>query len=131
MAKLDRLKEEIGWLKVIFSILIAIDISLNNKRIKSIDNNQVIISYKDYKDNNKEKELKLTGKDFIERFLFHILPPNYHKIRYYGILANGNNKKREKILKSLIEAGKAKKISPKVLFTKLFFDLSTTLLYPK
>jgi len=88
-------------------------VAISNKRIKSIDNNQVIISYKDYKDNNKEKELKLTGKDFIERFLFHILPPNYHKIRYYGILANGNNKKREKILKSLIEAGKAKKTSPK------------------
>ncbi|KPA15828.1 transposase [Candidatus Magnetomorum sp. HK-1] len=81
-------------------------VALSNNRIKSIDNNQVIISYKDYKDNKKEKELKLTGEDFIDRFLFHILPPNYHKIRYYGILANGNKEKLKKIVTALIESGK-------------------------
>ncbi|KPA19619.1 transposase [Candidatus Magnetomorum sp. HK-1] len=83
-------------------------VALSNNRIKSIDNNQVVITYKDYKDNKKEKELKLTGEDFIDRFLFHILPPGFHKLRYFGILANGNTEKREKAIQALKEAGKSK-----------------------
>ena len=78
-------------------------IALSNNRIKSIEDGHVTISYKDYKDNKKEKELRLSSEDFIDRFLFHILPPNFHKIRYYGILANGNKNKLEKVNKSLSE----------------------------
>jgi len=83
-------------------------VALSNNRIKSIDNNQVVITYKDYKDNKQEKELKLTGEDFIDRFLFHILPPGYHKLRYFGIFSNGNTKKQQKAMDALKEAGKFK-----------------------
>ncbi|ETR68107.1 MAG: transposase [Candidatus Magnetoglobus multicellularis str. Araruama] len=83
-------------------------VALSNNRIKSIDNKHVVISYKDYKDNKKEKDLKLTGEDFIDRFLFHILPANFHKLRYFGIFANGNTEKREKAVQALKEAGRYK-----------------------
>jgi len=76
-------------------------VAISNNRIKEIENDKITISYKDYKDNNTEKELTLSANDFISRFLLHILPPNFHKIRYYGILANGNKDKLEKARASL------------------------------
>ena len=50
--------------------------------------------WRDYKDNNKMKEMTISIQEFIRRFLLHILPPHFMKIRYYGILGNKNNKKK-------------------------------------
>ena len=71
----------------------------------------MIITYKDYKDNNKEKELNLSGNDFIDRFLFHILPVGFHKLRYVGIFANGNTEKREKAIQALKSYIKSQRIA--------------------
>ena len=49
--------------------------------------------WRDYKDNNKMKEMTISIQEFIRRFLLHILPPHFMKIRYYGILGNKNKKK--------------------------------------
>ena len=43
---------------------------------------------------NKMKEMTVTIEEFIRRFLLHILPPHFMKIRYYGILENRNKKKK-------------------------------------
>ena len=43
---------------------------------------------------NKMKEMKISIEEFIRRFMMHILPPNFMKIRYYGILGNRNKKKK-------------------------------------
>ena len=52
----------------------------------------VTITIKDYKDNNKTKMLTMTGIEFIRRFLMHILPKGFVKIRHCGLLANRNKK---------------------------------------
>lgn len=67
-------------------------IAISNNRIKSLDNDSVTITLKDYKDDSKKKLLTLKGVEFIRRFLMHILPKGFVKIRHYGILANRNKK---------------------------------------
>lgn len=67
-------------------------IAISNSRIVSMDAGTVTIAVKDYKDNSKTKTLTLTGIEFIRRFLMHILPKGFVKIRHYGILANRNKK---------------------------------------
>jgi len=48
--------------------------------------NQVIFTMKDYRD-GKQKELKLQSVEFIHRFMLHVLPKSFCKIRYYGLFA--------------------------------------------
>ena len=64
-------------------------IAISNSRIISIDNDTVTIAAKDYK-SKKKKTVTMQGIEFIRRFLMHVLPKGFVKIRYYGILANRN-----------------------------------------
>lgn len=67
-------------------------IAISNHRIISIANGQIRFSYKDNQEKDKSKmwkEMVLPADQFIERFLWHILPKCYHRIRHYGFLNNG------------------------------------------
>ena len=48
--------------------------------------------YKDYKDNSKIKTMTSSAEEFIRRFLMHVLPKHFNKIKHYGILSNRNKK---------------------------------------
>ena len=50
----------------------------------------VTFSYKDYADNYKRKQMTLTSIEFIRRFLMHVVPKGFVRIRHYGFLANRN-----------------------------------------
>jgi len=67
-------------------------VAISNERIKNIENGLVTFEYKDYKDNSKIKEMTITAEEFIRRFLLHVLPNNFTKIKHYGILSNRNKK---------------------------------------
>lgn len=67
-------------------------IAISNKRIQTIEGDSVLFSWKDYKDGNKRKTMALNANEFIRRFLLHVLPPGFCKIRYYGLLASRNRK---------------------------------------
>jgi len=70
-------------------------VAISNSRILSVENSQIRFSYKDNKEKDKSKmwkEMVLPADQFIERFLWHILPPHYHRIRHYGFLTNGKKK---------------------------------------
>lgn len=75
-------------------------VAISNERIRKIENGKVIFEWRDYKDNNENKEMTITVEEFIRRFAIHILPPNFMKIRYYGLL--GNRNKQKKLLKCKI-----------------------------
>jgi hypothetical protein len=60
--------------------------AIANSRIISIDNNIIRFKYKDYKDNSKHKIMKLSSDEFIKRFLYHIPPKRFFRIRYYGAI---------------------------------------------
>ena len=63
-------------------------IAISNHRIKSIAGGKVTFTYRDRKHNNELKEMTLSAMEFIRRFLLHVLPFRFMKIRYYGFLAN-------------------------------------------
>lgn len=67
-------------------------IAISNKRIQGIEGDNILFSWKDYKDGNKRKSMSLKVNEFIRRFLLHVLPPGFCKIRYYGLLASRNRK---------------------------------------
>lgn len=69
-------------------------VAISNERILEVTDNTVRFKWRDYKDNNKIKEMEISIQEFIRRFLLHILPPYFMKIRYYGILGNKNKKKK-------------------------------------
>jgi hypothetical protein len=57
-----------------------------------MENDRVSFSWKDYADGNKKKIMTLDASEFIRRFLLHVLPDGFVKIRYFGFLANRNRK---------------------------------------
>lgn len=65
-------------------------IAISNRRILSIADGRVTFSYKDRQHNDQEKVLTLSVEEFIRRFLIHVLPAGFHKIRHYGLLAARN-----------------------------------------
>ena len=69
-------------------------VAISNDRIVKVEDDKVRFKWRDYKDKNRMKEMTITIEEFIRRFLIHILPPKFMKIRYYGILGNRNKKKK-------------------------------------
>ena len=66
-------------------------VAIANSRIKSMEGNRVVFSMKDYKD-GKQKIIQLQSTEFIRRFLLHVLPKSFFKIRYYGLFATRNRR---------------------------------------
>jgi hypothetical protein len=76
-------------------------IAISNNRIISINEDTVTFGVRDYKNDNKKNKVTLTKIEFIRRFLMHVLPKGFVKIRHYGILANRNKKTRLKLCRKL------------------------------
>ena len=76
-------------------------VAISNSRIINIDNGKVTFKWRDYRDNNKMKTMVLDAEEFIRRFILHILPPRFMKIRHFGLLGNRNKTKKLTLCKSL------------------------------
>ena len=63
-------------------------VALSNNRLVSFEHDQVRFRYKDYAHGNRRKVMSLDAGEFIRRFLLHILPRGFMRIRHYGLLAN-------------------------------------------
>lgn len=86
----------------------AYKVAISESRIIKYENKEVTFKYKDRKDNNKEKVLTVTERDFIRRFKLHILPKGFMKIRGYGILRNRDKRSRIEKIKKIIRNIKGK-----------------------
>jgi len=83
-------------------------VAITNNRILQLAEGKVTFSYRDREDNNKIKVMVLDAFEFIRRFLLHVLPDGFMKIRHYGILSNRNRKEKLFVCKELLGAsGKA------------------------
>jgi len=67
-------------------------IAISNRRLISADANGVTFRYKDYRIEGPDRytTMTLTTDEFIRRFLIHVLPKRFHRIRHYGLLASAN-----------------------------------------
>jgi hypothetical protein len=62
--------------------------AISNSRVEAVSAEGVLLRYTDYADHNEKKLLSLSGEEFIRRFLLHILPKGFHRVRFAGFLAN-------------------------------------------
>lgn len=63
-------------------------VAISDQRIQEVTDDSVTFSYKDYRDQGKTKSLTLAGEEFLRRFLLHVLPKRFMRIRSYGFLSN-------------------------------------------
>lgn len=87
-------------------------IAISNKRILSFENGLVTFSYKDYAKGGKKRKMTLSAKEFIRRFLQHILPGRLVKIRHYGFLANAARSNKINLIRKKLNDIKALPTQP-------------------
>jgi Putative transposase len=63
-------------------------VAISNNRLVSMDDGKVRFHWRDYRDDNRRKTMTLSAEEFIRRFLIHVLPDGFHRIRYFGFLGN-------------------------------------------
>jgi hypothetical protein len=63
--------------------------AIANSRLVALDDEEVAFSYKDYRRGGRSRVMRLAPHEFIRRFLLHVLPDGFHRIRHYGFLARG------------------------------------------
>lgn len=78
-------------------------VAISNNRIVSIKNGKVTFTYRDRHRNDQIETMALDADEFIRRFLLHVLPRGFMKIRYFGFLANTNKNKCIPLLRKLID----------------------------
>jgi hypothetical protein len=79
-------------------------VAISNRRLLSMEHGRVTFGYKDYADGNKSKVMTLEATEFIRRFLLHILPRGFVRIRQFGFLANRGRGKKLALCRALLGA---------------------------
>jgi Putative transposase/Transposase zinc-binding domain len=70
-------------------------VAIDNRRLVSLDDGRVTFRYKDYADDRRTKTMTVSAAEFLRRFVQHVLPTGFVKVRHYGLLAN---RRREELL---------------------------------
>jgi len=103
-------------------------VAISNNRIVRVENGQVTFRWRDYRDGDTVKLMTLDVFEFIRRFLLHILPTGFFKIRYYGILSSRNRQtklKRCKEIFGIIDDQKGQ-ATHSATWEELLFELTGT-----
>jgi hypothetical protein len=77
-------------------------IAISNSRILRMDGETVTIKVKDYKNGGQWKELTLDGIEFVRRFLMHVPPRRFVRIRHYGLLSSRNKNRKITLCRNLL-----------------------------
>jgi hypothetical protein len=79
-------------------------VAISNRRLIAFDENGVTFRYKDYRRDGTERQqvMTLTTDEFIRRFLIHVLPRGFHRIRHYGLLASSTHKDAMALARKLL-----------------------------
>ena len=63
-------------------------VAISNSRLVRLQGDEVTFTWKDYAQGQRLREMTISGEEFLRRFLLHVLPDRFVRIRYYGLLAN-------------------------------------------
>ena len=77
-------------------------VAISNNRLLSMDDGKVRFRWKDYRDGNRQKTMTLDGGEFMRRFLIHVLPDGFHRIRYFGFLSNCQRARKLALYRELL-----------------------------
>jgi hypothetical protein len=86
-------------------------VAISNHRLVKLENGRVTFRYKDYADDNKQKLMTLDALEFLRRFVQHVLPAGFTKIRHYGLLANRFRTERLSLARRLLLATALESVS--------------------
>jgi hypothetical protein len=86
-------------------------VAIANSRLLDLDQTHVSFRWKDYRESgsHKNKVMRLEIAEFIRRFLLHVLPSGFHRIRHYGLFANGHRADKLALCRSLLDVPPAPK----------------------
>ena len=89
-------------------------VAISNTRLVSADAKTVAFRWKDYriKSGDGQKVMRLATDDFIRRFLIHVLPGGFHRIRHYGLLASAARKANIVKIRNLLEPPRPEQVTP-------------------
>lgn len=76
-------------------------VAISNHRIVGMEDDKVTFRWRDYRDGNRQKEMTLAAQEFIRRFLMHVLPKGFTRIRHYGLLSPRNRKMKLPLCRKL------------------------------
>jgi hypothetical protein len=82
-------------------------VAISNARLLKLEEGQVTFRYKDYADAHQHKTMTLSAEEFLRRFVQHVLPRGFVKMRHYGLLANRHRQQRLEICRRLLLVGTA------------------------
>jgi len=74
-------------------------VAISNNRILKLENDKVTFKWRDYRDNSRWKTMMLDAEEFMRRFLMHVLPHGFTKIRHYGFLSSRGKQKKLRVCK--------------------------------
>jgi hypothetical protein len=77
-------------------------VAIANSRLVAMTDDAVSFLWKDYRQEGRRKVMALEPADFMRRFLLHVLPPHFHRIRHFGFLANGHRAARLALCRQLL-----------------------------
>jgi hypothetical protein len=79
-------------------------VAIASGRLVRLESGRVTFTYKDYADDSKTKELTLSAVEFVRRWVQHVLPRRFVKIRHYGLLANRHREAKLAVCRRLLLA---------------------------
>jgi Putative transposase/Transposase zinc-binding domain len=77
-------------------------VAISNDRLIRLDNGKVTFRWKDYQAGNRQKHMTLDAEEFLRRFLMHVLPAGFVRIRHYGWLANAQRRYKLALCRELL-----------------------------
>ena len=77
-------------------------VAISNDRILAVGNGKVRFRWKDYRRQHRWKTMTLSAEEFIRRFLLHVLPPRFHRIRHFGLLAGPRRRRNLDLCRRLL-----------------------------
>jgi hypothetical protein len=80
-------------------------VAISNNRLLDINHGKVTFRWKDYRHHDQQKTMTLAADEFIRRFLLHVLPDGFQRIRYYGFLGNRYRQTRLALCRQLLGVG--------------------------
>lgn len=98
--------------------------AISNERIKAVTGGNVTFAYRDRRDGNIKKEATLSADEFIRRYLTHVLPNSYMRIRHYGFLANRSRKVNIARVKKLLGVFSFTEEKPEQDMEEIIFELT-------
>jgi len=87
-------------------------VAISNARLLELRDGRVTFRYKDYADDHRQKSMTLDADEFLRRFVQHVLPPGFVKVRHYGLLANRHRAARLAVCRRLLLVANLPSIIP-------------------